>query len=575
MMPHALFDRDAVRRHLRLLFEQAVDEHDLLFCLFALPSRSVLPTKDFDEAVDWCAKRSGEHVYVSMGLYRTPPREGRGTAADVAGIAGFWVDVDILDEHAHKGKAYPPTEEAAREVCRVGGINPSFTVMSGFGLHAYWLLKEPLVFETDQHRSDAALLVARWQGSVQARARAAGYVVDSVHDLARVLRVAGTVNVKRPDDVRAVRLELPEKSGRFNVDELEPMMVAAEFVKPGAENYGGDINFVLNPDVVIQSSMMNMLKSSSPELKMLLEMNRPDFKDQSPSSYDMGICNHLVAAELDDQAIVDILVYWRRTVAKKPKLRVDYYQRTIGKIKASRQQRKAIVEIKNDAETVVSSNAQAVSQVDRDRIIEQLRSVLRIRISKFIQINRDDSTYLVVLDDGEEFSVGKVANITRFATFRDRILERCTVVLGKEVEEVWPKILPRLFSIVEKREAEEPRVEDRTKALVTRYLENTTVYSDEDWEQAIGECNPFVRDGMVWVNKSDYVRWCKVNAGLNLIITEVERDFHLLHMERQRHDSESRGKRRRPWYWGIPLDEVPTVSPIRRRKSARNEGGES
>ena len=57
--------------------------------------------------------------------------------------------------------------------------------------------KELWGFESDRERQRAADLSLRWSQTLKAHAAARGWAVDSVHDLARVMRLPGTLNFKR------------------------------------------------------------------------------------------------------------------------------------------------------------------------------------------------------------------------------------------------------------------------------------------------------------------------------------------------------------------------------------------
>ena len=56
------------------------------------------------------------------------------------------------------------------------------------------LFKELWVFDSPEEQQAAALLLRRFQRTIQVRAAARGWAVDSTADLARVLRPAGTLN---------------------------------------------------------------------------------------------------------------------------------------------------------------------------------------------------------------------------------------------------------------------------------------------------------------------------------------------------------------------------------------------
>jgi hypothetical protein len=564
----------AIRTHLTLLFGAAIDE-GLFFSIFCLPSRSARFFNEVEPAVDWSAKQAaaGQHVYCGMGLFEKPVAEGRGLAADVKGIVGFWTDIDILDPNAHKGKDYPATIAEANSIATVGGFPPSFKVNSGFGLHGYWLFKEPRIFASDTERLDTAVLVARWNGTVQANARAIGKVVDAVHDLARVLRVAGTINWKQKDSPRPVLLEAPANPTRFLVDDLEPLLVATEYVKQGAEMIGDVALFTIDPNVRIPGGMITAITANNNELSDTWHKKRVDFKDQSPSSYDMSLANTFVKMGFDDQQIVDLLVYWRREIAKAPKLRVDYYQRTIGKCRATQQADEAIKVFDQPGEMPQTSSPEMLTAGDRQKLLNAIRGALMINVQKFVQLNKDNAEYFIVLDNGEEFSVGRVSSITRFHLFRDRLLERCNVMVPSDRQERWPKVVVALFSIVERKETEDPRTQDRTLGYITDYLENVKIFQEDEWEGALAEDYPMVRAGKVWVNKRHFIRWCATNRGIKMTEAEAERDFHMLRMERERHEGVIKNRTRRPWFWGLPMDEFNAILTTKRRSPKRGVEG--
>ena len=92
------------------------------------------------------ASRHGREVYFGLGLIRGSP-QGRGTAEDVAAIGALWCDIDLAGP-AHPGKALPASIEEVEALLGELPLAPSVVVDSGHGAHAYWLLKEPWVFDS-------------------------------------------------------------------------------------------------------------------------------------------------------------------------------------------------------------------------------------------------------------------------------------------------------------------------------------------------------------------------------------------------------------------------------------------
>lgn len=559
----AQVSRSDIRRHLSILFEQGIEEHGLKFCVFSIPDLRPVFFQAIDPAVEYCAERAiaRQNVYVSMGMVRRPPRDekSRGAHDDFVGVSCFWADVDVVDELAHKSKAYPRSVEEAMAVSKIGGLDPSYVVHSGFGLHCYYVLDEPIIFDDPQARSDAHMLVKRCVATVRCNAEAMGYTIDSTNDLARVLRVAGTLNWKGMEP-RQVRLVAPDVVRRFSVAALDERFVASDYAERGAGVVGKVAPFVINPDVRISESLLASLRANADlRFQETWGMARRDFADQSPSTYEFSLANALVDAEFNDQDIVDILVAWRRDVAKKPKNRVDYYQRTIGKVRASRESKKAAGVFTSDAgaggDLPQSPTPETVTSGERAAMLRHLSGALKISIAGFVQLNADNAEYFVRLENGEEFSVGRVGQITRFQMFSDRVLERCNVMIPLEMQKCWPRVVQMLFAVVERKENDSPRLQDRARNMIADYLGDTQIYSDEEWDKALPEHYPFVRSGMVWIHKSSFIQWAKKSRGAAMSEHEVERDFHLLGMKSEKHDSTIRGRRRRASYWGLPCDD--------------------
>jgi hypothetical protein len=568
--------------YLNLLFEQAVED-GYAFSLFCLPSQESRFFTSISEGAQWAeAKAKKQNVYACMGLF-SPSNlpEGRGDEPKCAGICALWADVDVANDSAHKGgKKYAPTAKDAEAVCHLGGLNPSFLVNSGYGLHAYWLLDEPRTFTSAEDRHDVKVLASRHQGTIAANARDAGFTIDSTADLVRVLRVAGTTNFKA-NTTKPVSLALPSKIARYSLNnDLEPMMIAAEYVRTGAELLGAVSSFRIDPGVRISGEVLSLFESQNPELWRTWTMTRQDMKDQSPSAYEMSLANQFVRAGLSDQIIVDYLIHWRRDVVKKPKLRVDYYQRTLGKARSGQSSEKAMRDLADPTVTPPTTDRSLLTTNDRASILNTVRAALNLNVAKVVQLNRDDAEFFIILDNGEEFSVGGVSNITRFATFRDRVVERTGVLIPPDRNNHWPRIISSFFALVEHRETDEPTTDARTRGLIVDYFEKTKIYSEDEWTQALQENYPFVRRGMVWVNMRAFIAWLSIAKSVRMSEREAKRDFHLLKMERARHEGEIRvGVIRRPWYWGLPVDEFTTLMARPRsagsRSGGRREGGAS
>jgi hypothetical protein len=278
---------------------------------------------------------SGKDVYVAVSLAAAPGlHDTRIKSASAAGIMGLWADIDIADPDVHKKWNLPPTIDGALELLHAAQAEPTLIVHSGHGLQAWWLFNEFWTFDSEDARLEAAGLAQRWNTTLQVRAAERQWVVDSTFDLARVMRVPGTLN-RKGTPVMPVRL-LHADGPRYNPDDLEPYCVDASFLAQRglspARTYVPD-EFDLNDSMKPDFERFQALLDNDPRFEATWRMKRKDLSDQSPSSYDMSLANQAAAAGWSDKEIAALLLAFRRThkldVSKA--MRPDYVRRTISR----------------------------------------------------------------------------------------------------------------------------------------------------------------------------------------------------------------------------------------------------
>jgi hypothetical protein len=167
--------------------------------LFALPSRharAFLATRLWEAGREAVTMAQSADVYFGVGLQREPPQQGkRGTAADVVALPGLWGDLDLQMPYRTRTNL-PATVDEAMGFLYELPLRPTAVVHSGGGLQPWWAFKELWRFDSDEERERATRLSLGWQGFVQAMARRQGWEVDDTADLARILRLPGTLNHK-------------------------------------------------------------------------------------------------------------------------------------------------------------------------------------------------------------------------------------------------------------------------------------------------------------------------------------------------------------------------------------------
>src|ERR1035437_8898838 len=204
------------RQFLEALFAGKPD--DLYLLLWTLPEKRSRWFQNVEGAIQFAASLHDRDLYVGVGL--SGQDEGstrRCQSNEVAGIVGLWADLDLTSD-AHPKAALPATVRDEMKILPEQSP-PTFVVKTGNGAHAWWLFREPLIFESDEERSDAGSLALRWQSLLRLNAAGCGWAFDRLADLARVLRVPGTKNCKDPANPKAVEIHL-QTDRRYNPSDL-------------------------------------------------------------------------------------------------------------------------------------------------------------------------------------------------------------------------------------------------------------------------------------------------------------------------------------------------------------------
>lgn len=140
--------------------------------------RSFWAQPDNDKQRDAVIKQADKLNGEGYGVYFAPclRRAKKGSAESAAWVPALWIDIDSTDpRHLEILKAFDPA--------------PSFVISSGGGWHAYWLLDEPFLLETDADRQKIAAIL---RGLFSALGGDPGYIKS----VASVMRLPESVNTK-------------------------------------------------------------------------------------------------------------------------------------------------------------------------------------------------------------------------------------------------------------------------------------------------------------------------------------------------------------------------------------------
>lgn len=567
--------RDVAVRHLDIVFGNRDESMKFLIC-----GKDNFAGRWFDdsvEAADWgCLKAEKTDVYFGVGLRRNEPERDddgvlrkRGLADEVEAIPGFWLDLDVAGPE-HKKQNLPPSFEAGRRfIDELFPMHPpSLVVNSGHGLQAYWLFPEVYAFSGPDDRKKLSKYSERFSGTIRAFAKTKGWTIDSVFDISRVLRLAGTVN--RKSEPIQTTIEVPNegtKVVRYELDELEGLLIAEEMVlnDEGKPKILDPVGFlVLSKDRNPPTDALLALVSNNDKARESWEKNRKDLTDQSPSSYDFSLAVLAVRAGWKDQEIADLLVAWRVKHRIEPKstkrggIRLDYYQRTISKARSVVAQESVQRPFESDAETVVVAPGTTVSDSERRKIIDKVRRVFGLPIERFVQRGHsDDALFSFVLTDGTSIPIGTASSLDSQTTLRAKIFPVAHKFPVRMKNETFDRMMAALGSIVEVVDNPEATRSGKFGALLFEYfVAKTSNLRESEWSRNLINGEPFIRDECVFLSVTNLEAWIKFSYTRKVTSADLWTDLPEWGFVDKVETARIAGRKINRRYWKASIEEL-------------------
>jgi hypothetical protein len=503
----------------RWFFEElfAGKPDELYLLIWTLADKRSRWFRDLDAAAAAVEALAGQDVYVGVGL---APRDygptQRCPSEEIAGVLGLWADFDLRSE-AHPKKALPATIQDALSIIPEP-FAPTLVVATGNGAHAWWLFKEPLVFDNDEERREAARLIARWQTLLRLNAAARGWAFDRLSDLARVLRIPGTVNAKDPANPKPVTL-FSNSGRRYNPSDFEAWRDEAAVPDPAAEEQVArdwaerfqDKPLVINLNARIPQEMIERWMEADLRFRNTWLKQRHDLKDQSQSGYDLALACFGFEAGLDEQQIVNLIVHHRHLHNERQRTRLDYFRRTLGKAAAHAQASEptspgpllAPSEAPEASITTGQSSPEGDSPTAKVMLCERVSQALGIRILRLINVTGKEPTYQMELESA-------TIEFPNFRKFVDQTSVR--MAIGSATNKLIPKIKPKLWeqivqmmldALIETEGGEETDFKGAIRMYLNQYLTDTAFIETIE-NQPVGTLRcPTVLDGRIAICSSD------------------------------------------------------------------------
>jgi hypothetical protein len=502
---------------------------DLYLLLWTLPEKRSRWFQNVEGAIQFAESLRDRDLYVGVGLSgRDYGAAHRCVSTEVAGIVGLWADLDLKSD-AHPKAALPATVEDAMTILP-DEFPPTFVVRTGNGAHAWWLFREPLIFESDEDRRNAGALALRWQSLLRLNAAAHGWAFDRLADLARVLRVPGTKNCKDPANPKPVAIQ-SQTDRRYNpsdfVEFLEahgvPNAEEQERVTQGWKEKVADKPLSVNPNATVPEDLLNRHLAADPRFKKTWLRQREDLKDQSQSGYDMALANFGLEAGLSDQQVIDLMIHHRRIHGKQQRTRLDYFQRTISRASKRNENPATAKSFEVPAEGLGHPLPQTRpdSPTARALMCEQISNAIGVRVLRIVKIDGQEPTYRLELE-ATKIGFPSVDKLVGQQSFRMKIASAVDHLVPRIPPKVWDRVAQMILNALTVEDGgDEANLVGAAKLYVERYLAETPFIDAEEDHPYQTRFKPAVYEGQVAICSHDLQQHINKAWGENRAIKEV------------------------------------------------------
>ncbi|RWP54373.1 primase-helicase family protein [Mesorhizobium sp.] len=227
-------NRKQIKEYIERMFGQESEGNLVVFELSGgRPRHTIFPYSDREIAFDFLATQPDNvHRYLAVALHDRCALEKQTRHKDTACAMAFLaLDVDLATG-VHAAKNLPENEEQALKLLEEAGLpEPTLIIHSGGGIYPIWQFEQPLLLETSEDRSRVQRLWSAWNEQARMVWKRHGLELDTIAELARVLRVPGAFNPKTKP-AKPVHI-LGEASGRtWTLEQLESVVAARFAVGP-------------------------------------------------------------------------------------------------------------------------------------------------------------------------------------------------------------------------------------------------------------------------------------------------------------------------------------------------------
>lgn len=393
-------------------------------------------------------------VYVGVALAaKAGPSTERVTSSSASGLIGLWADIDYLDP-LHAKPNLPKDADHALRIMEEFPLQPTLVVQSGHGFHCWWLFQEPWIFQDDEERQAGAMLARRWHHSIRRVLTNHGCAMDSTFDLARVLRVPGTLNCKDPSNPQPVMLRT-QRTERFNPSDFDPYLADDIDTTKSEVRLVSDIDPDMEPPPGYQDKFLAVMDNDTNFGDYFFHRKKLAGRanDQSMSSYDLALANIAARVGWSDEEIFILLVKHRKHHGEMFKHKT-YYELTIGKARSAQRFEAQAAQVQ-----AVNMAQDAPPALDKDETLRAVSEQFGFPITGLIEYTGYPPRYRLLCGE-EEVNLGGSEVWVNQTAFQRKIIEVLGIIPHTLKKNVFQQASNMLFSVREKRSQGEDMTED-------------------------------------------------------------------------------------------------------------------
>lgn len=532
---------------------------------------------------------NGFNLYAGISVIRpaNKPSKGRITSANADAVLGIFADIDFSHPPGWRSSSRKrsndpcPSQDVALDAIKLTGLKPTIIANSGHGLQVKWLFREPWEITTPKERQRAKDLLRSFLETFQRCISSQGWSfrLDSVYDLARIMRIPGTVNWKEPGKPVEARLLQCDTEAVYAVDELAAQINVLSSTTGAIENARitdrddlehADRGHTILTDEVVRAGMdMPILKFA--EVKAFLDKHPKAAKvweddncdagdtitDKSPSGADFCVACAAAESGSNPQEIVRLIR--TRRLNNDPKDakadRLGYLKRTV----------EAALDAV-DTETLESLSSDLISRaragepltdVERDVIRQIVRQKCGLAIRNAI-IQRTEPTIIEL-----EFENGKKA---RFVKGYQDIHKRTAFVaiLGDQTgmgitvskQPAWEPVAFLILALCREVQVDPSFTPiGMLKDAIIDYI--TDAQFESDWETAARSKTPCIEDQKLYFFLNPFREWWKEKVSMSQIVRMLQEiGFEHPDSGRNYHPDEKDQRRAKRKIWIIDIDKL-------------------